>query len=342
MVDGDSRRMARGPVGTVSAGDLEKYSYCPLSWWLSRDFSEDDDHLKKGIAEHERLGKSLWEIDAEERAAKQSETMVFWYAVIATVMAAIGLAVLHDQTAIEVSEVLGVVALIWILAAAFALYRASTSNVRSKVMDYERIILIFALVAVVLAINSVAFIISDQTLGQALEVGSIIWLIGASYFLYRSLKSTETMEALREEFRVKGKIEYIDVDDSKVFRSEEHGLSGRPDYVIRLDTEEETLIPVEEKKGRTPRGPLYSHIMQLAAYCLLIEETTGRAPPYGILKYPEQEHQIEYNDDMRKALLDKISEMRGIRDVAQVHRNHNRPGKCRSCSRRSVCPERLD
>jgi CRISPR-associated exonuclease Cas4 len=342
MVDRDSSPMAHGPVGTVSAGDLEKFSYCPLSWWLSRDFDENDDHLKRGIAEHDKLGKSLWEIDAEERVAKQSEMMVFWYAVVATIMAVIGLEVLHMQMDVEVGEILGVVALIWVLAASFVLFRASRSNIRSKVMDYERIILIFALVAVILAINSVAFIISDVRLGQALEVGSIIWLIGASYFLYRSLRSTQTTESLREEFRVKGRIEYIDIDDSKVFRSKQHRLSGRPDYVIRMDNEGETLIPVEEKKGRTPRGPLFSHIMQLAAYCLLIEETTGRAPPYGILKYPEQEHQIEYNEDMKKALLDKLGEMRGIVDVAQVHRNHNRPGKCRSCSRRSVCPERLD
>ncbi|MCJ7606923.1 MAG: CRISPR-associated protein Cas4 [Thermoplasmata archaeon] len=342
MVDRDSSPMAQSPVRTISAGDLEKFSYCPLSWWLSRDFDEDDDHLKKGIEEHEKLGESLWEIDAEEKAAKQSETMVFWYAVIASIMAVIGLEVLHAQADMQVSEILGVVALIWVLAAAFALYRASRSNIRSKVMDYEKIILIFAIIAVILAINSVAFIIQDVRLGQALEIASIVWLIGASYFLYRSLKSSQTMQSLREEFRVKGKIEYIDIDHSKVFRSESNGLSGRPDYVIRLDNEGETLIPVEEKKGRTPRGPLFSHIMQLAAYCLLIEETTGIAPPYGILKYPEQEHQIEYNEDMKKALLEKLAEMRRVKDAGQVHRNHNRPGKCRSCSRRSVCPERLD
>jgi len=330
--------MPKGQGGFVSAGDLEKYSYCPLSWWLSREHEGEDEALAKGIDEHEKLGKVLWEIDSGEKVAKQSETMVFWYAVVATLLAVVGLEMLPFGESVTVSHILGAVALIWLLAATFFLLRATRSSAHGKILEYEKIILVFAIVAVVIAVNAVAWVVSDVRLAQAMEVASLIWLIGASYFLYRSLRSLGIVRTLRDEFRVKGKIEYIDMDKAEVFRSERYGLSGRPDYIIRMG---DRIIPVEEKKGRTPQGPLFSHILQLSAYCLLVEETTGKAPPYGLLKYPEHEHQIEYNDDLKKILLEKLDEMRVIMRTGEAHRNHARPGKCGYCSRRSVCPEKL-
>ena len=328
----------RGAGRYVSAGDLEKYSYCPLSWWLSREHESERGDLVKGIEEHDKMGKSLWEIDSEERSARQSERLVFWYAVTATIIAVLGVELLIQDESAHLSEIIGVVALIWILAASFFLYKASRSTMKSKLLDYEKIILIFAIVAVILAVNAVAFVVKDDRLGQALELVSLVWLIAASYFLYRSLRSTGIADLLRKEHGLKGKIEYIDVDDSKVFKSDTHGISGRPDYVIKMGDQ---VIPVEAKKGRTPQGPLFSHIMQVAAYCLLLEDTTGKAPPYGLIRYPDHEFQIDYNEDMKKMLLDKVREMRDALVSDDVHRNHNRPGKCRSCSRRSVCSEKL-
>jgi CRISPR-associated exonuclease Cas4 len=335
----DCAPMAKRDSGRfISAGDLEKYSYCHLSWWLSREHDPDSDELKKGIHEHGKFGKSLWEIDSKERSARQSEKLVFWYAVTATMIAILGVELLIEADSLPISEIMGVVALIWILAAAFFLYKASTSTITSKLLDYEKTILIFAIVAVVIAINAVGFLLKDDRLAQALEMVSIVWLIAASYFLYRSLRSTSVAHVLRREFKLKGKIEYIDVDDSKVFKSEMHGITGRPDYVVKLGDQ---LVPVEVKKGRTPQGPLFSHIIQVTAYCLLLEDSSGRAPPYGIIRYPNHEFQIDYNDDMRKMLLEKVDGMRKALISKDVHRNHNRPGKCRSCSRKSVCPEKL-
>lgn len=330
--------MAKGPDRYISAGDLEKFAYCPLSFLLSLEYDKRREDLDKGIEEHERLGKTLWRIDASERTARESERLVFWWAVAATLCAIIGLEMLPFEESFTISQILGVVALIWILAASFFLYKASRSRIDSVVFDYEKIILVFAIVAVVVGVNAIAFLVTDVRLAEALEAVAIAWLVGASFFLYRSLKSTEIVDALRQEFRVKGKIEYIDMDRSKVFKSEKYGLTGRPDYIIKM---KDQLIPVEEKKGRTPRGPLFSHILQVAAYCLLIEETEGRAPTHGLLKYPEHEHDIEYDDGLKKILLEKLNEMRLVIEANDAHRNHNRPGKCVNCSRREVCPERL-
>lgn len=322
----------------ISAGDLEKYSYCPLSWWLSRGHDPEREDLAKGVEEHHRLGRVLWKIDSGERTAAQSERLVFWYAIVATIIAVIGLEMLPLGASVEVSHILGAVALIWLLAATFYLYKATTATVHSVAIVYERIVLIFAIVAVIIAVSAVAWLYTDVRMAQVLEAVAILWLMAASFFLYRSLAVTEVVNSLRGEFRVDGKIEYIDMGSSKVYRSDRYMLTGKPDYVIRLEGQ---VIPVEEKKGRTPQGPLFSHILQLSAYCVLIEESTGKAPPYGLLKYPEHEHQIEYNEDLKKVLLQKLDEMREAERKGEAHRNHDRPGKCRSCSRKDVCPEKL-
>jgi len=329
--------MARGGK-YISAGDLEKYSYCPLSWWLSAEFEGDSEGLTQGIKEHEKFGKSLWKIEANEKTARESERLVFWWAIAATLFALVGLELLPIKQSITVSQILGVVALIWILAASYFLFRSSKSTIDSSTVEYERIVLVFAIVAALIAVNAVAFLITNVKLAQALEAVAVVWLFGASYFLYRSMRSTSVIEALRKEYRVRGEIEYIDMGKSKVFKSDKYGLSGRPDYIIKLSA---GLIPVEEKKGRTPRGPLFSHILQVAAYCMLIEEVNGKAPPYGLLQYPEHEHEIEYNESLKQVVLEKLGEMRKIMETEDCHRNHDRPGKCVSCSRREICPERL-
>ena len=63
------------------------------------------------------------------------------------------------------------------------------------------------------------------------------------------------------------------------------GLTGKPDYL--LDVRGNT-IPVEVKPRRRAPRPYESDLMQLAAYCLLVEETIGTAPPYGLLRYAER------------------------------------------------------
>ena len=330
--------MAKAPERFISAGDLEKFSYCPLSWKLSSEFDPENENIAQGIKEHDKLGKSLWKIEATEKTARQSEKLVFWWAVIATMVAILGLEVLPFEHATTISEVMGVVALIWILAASYFLYKAARSSMHSIVVNYEKIILIFAIIAVLVAVSAVAFSITDTKLAVSLEAVAIVWLMGASYFMYKTLRSTTIIDSLRKEFRVKGKIEYIDMGKAKAFKSEKYGLIGRPDYVIKID---DKVIPVEEKKGRTPKGPLFSHILQIAAYCLLIEEETGKAPPYGLLKYPEHEHEIEYNEDLKKVLLEKLEEIREAMRTGEAHRNHNRPGKCVNCSRKDACPEKL-
>jgi len=103
------------------------------------------------------------------------------------------------------------------------------------------------------------------------------------------------------------------------------------------------LIPVEVKSSNAPRAgrPYESHLMQLAAYFLLLEDVLQRPVPYGLIRYRNRTLRVANTDELRSRLMDVIAQMRRLmaRDVAR--RNHNRPQRCSRCSVAHACDERL-
>ena len=309
---------------TISASDVEKYGYCPLSWWLSLKSDVKSQELKKGIEKHKAIAGDIHRIQMDERVSKETETIVMWFAISATVISLVGVSFLFPQgteSETYMSNILAFISLIWLLASTFFLYRAERVATPSARMVYERIILIFAIVAVLIAVNSITFLKLDRQLGGILQLLALLWLIAASFFLYISLKSLQRASRFRKKHGVrKGQISYADKLDGSgdPLVSKTHNISGAPDYIL---TTESSLVPVEIKTGRTPKGPLFSHILQIAVYCLLIEDKYKHAPTHGIIKYSEAEHEIEYNEDMRKLVLSKLEEMRSIIRTGDAHRN---------------------
>ncbi|MFZ1023919.1 MAG: PD-(D/E)XK nuclease family protein [Thermoplasmata archaeon] len=116
-------------------------------------------------------------------------------------------------------------------------------------------------------------------------------------------------------------------------QSVRYRLSGRPDEVRQLP--DGRCIPIEIKSRATPRaGPLRSHRIQVAGYCLLLEETTGRMPPFGVIRYGDGgEFRLTWDAATRGELLDLLAEMRRPYDG----RGTPSPGKCRGCSWRNGC-----
>jgi CRISPR-associated exonuclease Cas4 len=115
-------------------------------------------------------------------------------------------------------------------------------------------------------------------------------------------------------------------------------LAGRPDYLVRSGA---AVVPVEVKSGLAPRQPYAAHLLQLAAYCLLVEEQEGRAPPYGILKYEDQAFEIAYTPALRAELLAALAAMRRGLGADNVNRSHEQPERCRGCGYREQCDQRL-
>jgi CRISPR-associated exonuclease Cas4 len=116
------------------------------------------------------------------------------------------------------------------------------------------------------------------------------------------------------------------------------GLAGRPDYLLE---QRGATIPVEVKPGRLAAAPYDSDLMQLAAYCVLVEETTGSAPPYGLLRYAEHTFRLDYTPRVRDELLATLDEMRGALALPDCPRSHDEARRCRACGFFQQCDEAL-
>jgi len=170
---------------------------------------------------------------------------------------------------------------------------------------------------------------------------ALLWLLAGSYWLYLLLRSVEISLYLRAKHNIpRGQIEYSDRLNADSFFSEELMLSGKPDYILKKDGD---YIPVEKKTGRIPRGPLFSHILQVGAYCLLVEEHYGKKPPCAIIEYRENHSfTIDYDEKLKGLILSKLEEMKAILSGEKAaYRNHHRKNKCLRCSRRDNCNVRL-
>jgi CRISPR-associated exonuclease Cas4 len=322
---------------TISAADLEKFCYCPLSWQLQRSTGEDET-LAAGKARHKDIAEGLESIVVKERQASTYEKAVLIISLVATAMALIGLFAFASQDTLLRSRVLTVLALLWILVALVVVIASARARPLWSGEWAELAIGTSAILAMVLALNAVPVFGISEDRGLMAQAIALALLIGASVALFLSLWKKDEAQRSRERSKVHGRITYIGEGGSpRLLSSAEHGLSGRPDYILEIEGE---LVPVEVKTGRVPRGPLFSHIIQLAAYCLLLEQE-GKVN-YGILRYGDVEHIVAFDQNLRSLLMRKMTEIREIMATGEAHRDHDRPGKCRSCSRREVCPERLD
>src|SRR5512133_532005 len=106
------------------------------------------------------------------------------------------------------------------------------------------------------------------------------------------------------------------------------GLTGKPDYLV---AENGALIPVEVKSSRAPNLPYDSHVYQLAAYCLLVERTYGKRPPYGILRYRDRSFSIDYSPALENELEDLLDAIRLQERRGEADRSHEEPGRCARC-----------
>ncbi len=116
------------------------------------------------------------------------------------------------------------------------------------------------------------------------------------------------------------------------------GLTGKPDYLVQ---EKGQIIPVEVKSGRAPESPYDSHIYQLAAYCLLVEKSYGKRPPYGIIHYENRDFAVDYTPELESSLLDLLAEMRRDELKREVERSHEQAARCARCGFKKACDQSL-
>lgn len=162
-----------------------------------------------------------------------------------------------------------------------------------------------------------------------------LFLLGFSLVLISKIINKKT-ENLKKSSKIQdGKIIYSDLNKpSKAFFSRRYMIAGKPDYVIENMGK---VIPVEFKSGVHERV-FDSHVLQLAAYCHLIEENFGVFVPYGVLVYSDKKSfKIAFNPKLRFELEESLKEMRKIIRKGKVVRNHDSRNKCNLCSMSDFC-----
>jgi CRISPR-associated exonuclease Cas4 len=165
-------------------------------------------------------------------------------------------------------------------------------------------------------------------------VTPLVVLLIVALLLFASLRQLSRHE--RKALGI-GTAVIVSADDSElvapILRSARYGLVGRPDHLVRIGR---TLIPVEQKPSA--HRVQSSHVLQVAAQCLLVYEVYGVRPPYGLLVLAGGvREQIQFTPSLERRLLETMSQMRqllnsgvdpGPRWVAQ---------KCRRCGFRRTC-----
>ena len=175
-------------------------------------------------------------------------------------------------------------------------------------------------------------------MNSAIPLMIVLLLLALGVLLLTRARQLRAMSGLPE-----GKVVYEDVSGlaRQALYSRALGLAGKPDYLLR--DPQGNLIPVEVKSGAAPRGgrPYKSHLLQLAAYFVLVEDALDGAVPYGLIRYRNRTCQITNTMALRAELLETVRQMRRLLARNQAHRNHDQPQRCARCSMAHACDERL-
>lgn len=141
-----------------------------------------------------------------------------------------------------------------------------------------------------------------------------------------------------------GEIVYSDTSSwlpiERPLLSRRHGIVGKPDYVVADGTSRrKAMIPVEVKSNKAPSKPPTGHLLQLGAYCLLVEEHYGVTPGYGLLHYADATVRIQFTAELRAEVLTIAEAIRRAEGARTLHRDHEVVARCRACGYRHACGE---
>jgi CRISPR-associated exonuclease Cas4 len=115
-------------------------------------------------------------------------------------------------------------------------------------------------------------------------------------------------------------------------------LTGKPDYLV---AQGKLIVPIEVKSRQAPLAPYDSHILQLAAYCLLVEREYGIRPTHGIIHYANQNFAIDFTPGLEASTRAIIREMQGKINSSRVERSHQDGRRCAHCGYQSICDQAL-
>ncbi|MGB1658916.1 MAG: CRISPR-associated protein Cas4 [Candidatus Poseidoniaceae archaeon] len=368
-----------GTALPVSASDLERFMYCPLSWQLAKEGASGiGEAVEEGIEKHKEIHGEMSEF--QEALIRMRRSLLIWSwwfgIIIAFAIDAFAFLYIDDMmnSPLEFAKVLSMWSVSCLIAAIISIalpwrnwfkIERSMKEIREIKHRFESTGLEptwspigflggwfsagkteagLLLATIVIGIHAIALVAAEDRnqAGFILIVIAFVWTFLATWQLQRSLTAESQMIASREKAGLEEGTELVYSDDDKssdLLLDEVSGLRGRPDQIVIIDGE---FIPVEQKTGKIPKKPHQSHRLQLLAYISLVETSTGKTPPYGILRYGDEDiHQVYWDEHAKQHLHDNIIQIQRLMVEGGAKRNHEREGKCRNCSRRYACSESL-
>ena len=362
----------------VSASDIERHAYCPLSWELAKKGnSGQGEAVELGKTKHAEIHNRVSEFKSKQiQFRRQMIIWTWWFTVIiAIVIDSVAIMMIDDVMLYpqDMARYLAMWSLSVLVAGITAIYipwrkwlgfsetiRAEKNKIiqETKILEPEwedegfqggwfeagkvEISLLFS--AMLLGIHSIALSGAEnrQQAGFILIVLAMIWTLAASWQLQKALISENESELARKDVGLQpgSEVAYSDDEESAgLLIDKQTGIRGRPDQIVVIDGE---FIPIEQKTGRVPKRPHISHRRQLLAYIHLVEINTNRNTPYGILRYGNDDiHQILWDDESKNELFDQVQEIQRLMVEGGAKRNHERIGKCQNCSRKYACSDSL-
>jgi len=134
-----------------------------------------------------------------------------------------------------------------------------------------------------------------------------------------------------------GNLVYEDADgQGEALSSSEYPLVGKPDYIVQLA--DGRPVPVELKLNvQNATAPYNNHQIQVAAYCLILEDYFTQPPTHGLLRYADREFTVEYTPAMRRKVIRLLGQMALCSEQEPPPLARQRVAKCRVCVFQPVC-----
>lgn len=175
----------------------------------------------------------------------------------------------------------------------------------------------------------------------------MLWILATFSFLILIIGALLLKQGRRAQVASglpSGEVVYTDTgaweETPEPLLSRRYGLVGKPDYLVAVRSGQQTMwVPVEVKSRRRPAVTPDSHILQLATYCLLVEDVREVRPTHGLLHYADATLKIPYTDELRQTVLEIADAIRAARTAPDVHRDHNDAARCRGCGYAHGCGE---
>ena len=163
---------------------------------------------------------------------------------------------------------------------------------------------------------------------------ALILLLALAFVAYLLLGRLENRQHARIGLPI-GPI--VAADDSTLasptLRSERLGLVGRPDHLLRSGSQ---LIPVEQKPRSKRVQP--SHVMQVVAQCVLVQEVYRVRPAYGVLVLAGGvQERVPFTPEIERRLHQTMTDMRALLEDGVEPGPRWIAAKCRACGFARTC-----